>query len=104
VLSADGVVVAAFTQQLEEQVSTGQRIRLAGEIENRLVPGRYYLDCWIRRDVGAGEMAVQGVRLLQFVVYGTTQRHGIVTLRTDVAPVAEPLEGGEPVADAGAER
>jgi ABC-type polysaccharide/polyol phosphate transport system ATPase subunit len=90
VINEAGVVVSGFMKTLDEEIEVGQRVRLAGEIENRLVPGRYYLDCWIRRDVSQGEMAVQGLRLLQFVVYGTAARHGIVALRTDVTPAAEP--------------
>jgi ABC-2 type transport system ATP-binding protein len=94
VLNEEGVVVTAFVTQLEEAIEVGQRVRLAGEIENRLVPGRYYLDCWIRRDVSQSEMAVQGLRLLQFVVFGTAPRHGLISLRTSVAPSAVP-RGGE---------
>ena len=90
VLNEDGVVVTGFMKKLEDSIEVGGRVRLAGEIENRLVPGRYYLDCWIRRDVNKGEMAVQGLRLLQFVVFGTAPRHGIISLREDVVPVAEP--------------
>jgi len=92
VVNADGVVVFGFIRTLEERVAEGQRIRLAGEIENRLVPGRYYIDCWIRRDRETGDMGLQALRLVHLVVYGTAPRHGIVSLNTDVEPVAEPLE------------
>jgi hypothetical protein len=37
-------------------------------------------------------MAVQGLRLLQFVVYGTAPRFGIFSAHADVEPV---LEGAE---------
>jgi hypothetical protein len=65
-------------------------VRLAGQIENPLVPGRYSLDCWIRRDRQVGDMALQGLRAIQFIVYGTAPRHGVVSLRTDIEPVGEP--------------
>ena len=50
VVNEDGVVVFAFTSTLERTVLPGQRVRLTGQIENRLVAGRYYLDCWVRQN------------------------------------------------------
>jgi hypothetical protein len=82
--------VFAFTRTLHERVGGGQRVRLVGEIENRLVAGRYYLDCWVRQDERENVMAVQALRVLRFVVYGSAPRHGIVTLRTDVEAVLDP--------------
>jgi ABC-type polysaccharide/polyol phosphate transport system ATPase subunit len=93
VLNAEGLVVFGFSRTLERRVAAGQRVRLAGEIENRLVPGRYHIDCWIRRDREHGDMAVQGIRLRDVVVYGTGPRSGIFTVRADVTPVIEPESG-----------
>jgi ABC-type polysaccharide/polyol phosphate transport system ATPase subunit len=90
VVNADGTVVAAFTRTLDQRVAPGQRIRLTGEIENRLVGGRYYIDCWVRQDEHQSLMALQALRLLRFVVYGTAPRHGLVTLHTSIEPVLEP--------------
>jgi ABC-type polysaccharide/polyol phosphate transport system ATPase subunit len=90
IVNDDGVVVFEFTRTLEQRVASGQRVRLAGEIENRLVPGRYFLDCWVRQDQQQSVMAIQSMRLLRFVVYGTTPRNGLVTLDTDVEPTVEP--------------
>ena len=90
VLNAEGLVVFGFSRTLEERVAAGQRVRLAGEIENRLVPGRYHIDCWIRRDREHGDMAVQGIRLRDVVVYGTGPRSGIFNVRADVTPAIEP--------------
>jgi hypothetical protein len=70
-------------------VAAGEKVRLAGEIENRLVPGRYFLDFWVRRDRESGEMALQAMRLLGFLVFGTAPRHGLVNVHTDVEPVLE---------------
>ena len=36
-------------------------------------------------------MALQALRMLRFVVYGTAPRHGVVTLHADVEPVLERL-------------
>jgi ABC-2 type transport system ATP-binding protein len=90
VRNADGVVVFGFTRKLEGRVATGQRVRLGGEIENRLVPGGYSIELWIRQDRQTGDMALQSMRLAKFVVYGTAPRHGLVSLRAEVEPVIEP--------------
>jgi ABC-2 type transport system ATP-binding protein len=86
VINEQGVVVFAFTRTLERRVNQGQRVRLRGRLENRLVPGRYYLDCWVRQDQHETIMALQALRMLRFVVYGTAPRHGVVTLDADLEP------------------
>ena len=89
VINEQGVVVFAFTRTLERRVNQGQRVRLRGRLENRLVPGRYYLDCWVRQDQHETIMALQALRMLRFVVYGTAPRHGVVTLDADLEPELE---------------
>ena len=89
VINEQGVVVFAFTRTLERRVNQGQRVRLHGRLENRLVPGRYYLDCWVRQDQHETIMALQALRMLRFVVYGTAPRHGVVTLDADLEPELE---------------
>ena len=86
VVNADGVVVGGFDRTLDEPVAAGQRVRLAGRIENPLVAGRYHLDLFIRDYGDAGGLTVQGLRLTTFLVYGTAPPHGIVSLRADVEP------------------
>jgi ABC-2 type transport system ATP-binding protein len=92
VRNEDGVVVFGFNVALGDMVPTGRRIHLRGRIENRLVPGRYYLDCWVRQSESQSVVAVQGLRLLGFVVYGTAPRDGVVTVEADVEASLE--EGG----------
>jgi energy-coupling factor transporter ATP-binding protein EcfA2 len=89
VVSEDGGVVCSFTHALERRVATGQRVRLRGTIENRLVAGRYYLDCWIREDEHESMAGLQAVRILRFLVFGTMARHGLVTLDTDIDATVE---------------
>ena len=89
VVNADGVVVGGFDRTLEEPVVPGQRVRLAGRIENPLVAGRYYLDLFIRDYGDTGGLTVQGLRLTTFLVYGTAPPHGIVSLRADVEPMVQ---------------
>jgi ABC-2 type transport system ATP-binding protein len=87
--NANGVLVFQLERELAEDVPAGRRVRLAGTIENRLAPGRFSLDCWVRREGDHSGLAVQGLRLLHFVVYGAASQPGVVTLRTDVEPVVE---------------
>jgi ABC-type polysaccharide/polyol phosphate transport system ATPase subunit len=94
VVNEDGVLAFGLTRTLEGQehdrVPAGGRVRLSGSMENRLVPGRYHLDCWVRRNRDQGDLSVQGIRLLDFVVYGTGPRRGVVSVRADFEAVAEP--------------
>ena len=91
IMNEGGVVISAFTVALEKSVATGQRVRLRGRIDNPLVAGRYYLDCWVRQDE-PDSMMLQPIRLLQFLVYGTAPRFGVVTLKAEleVAPEEPP--------------
>lgn len=84
VRNADGVVVFAFTHTVRTQVAGGERISFTGEVENRLVPGAYTLECWIRQERLTGDLALQAMRLLKFVVYGTAPRHGLVSTRAEL--------------------
>jgi ABC-2 type transport system ATP-binding protein len=89
----DGVVVCGFQTDLERAVRPGEQIRVKGEIENRLVPGRYYLDCWVRQPESHTTIAVQGLRLLDFVVYGTGSREGVVTVEAKLVASLEAQDG-----------
>jgi ABC-2 type transport system ATP-binding protein len=86
IMSSDHVVVAGFLRTLDETLQAGRFVRLRGTIENRLVPGRYFLDVWIKRSREGADVALQCVRAIQFVVYGTAPKHGLVTLHTDIEP------------------
>jgi ABC-type polysaccharide/polyol phosphate transport system ATPase subunit len=84
VVNADGAVVFGFNQTLDQRVGAGRRFRLAGQVENRLVAGRYFLDCWIRQDEHDRVMGLQALRLVSFVVYGIAPRHGMVVVDTNI--------------------
>jgi energy-coupling factor transporter ATP-binding protein EcfA2 len=88
IVSQDGVVVTAFERTIDEPVPAAARIRLHIDVENQLVPGRYYLDCWITLD-DRQAIRVQATRLLQFVVYGTAPRFGVVRLKVDIEAAVE---------------
>jgi len=99
-VNADGVQVFGFNRSLEdddksgpERLVAGQRVRVAGRIENPLLPGRYFVSCLISRNRSGGDLALHVLRLLDFVVYGTNPGPGTVAVRADVEAVLEPEEG-----------
>ena len=59
-------------------------MRIAGTIENRLLPGRYFVQCFVARSRQQGDVALHQLRLLDFVVYGIPQGKGIVAVDADV--------------------
>jgi hypothetical protein len=85
IVNEDGLVITGMTREHDATMAPGDRVQLAGDIENKLVPGRYSLDLWIRRDNEGGDMALQPIRLIHFVVYGTAPRHGVVALDNDIS-------------------
>ena len=91
VLNAEGTLVFVLAGDLtdQERVEEGQRVRIRAEIENRLVPGRYFVDCWVRRAHHVADQAVQGIRLLDFAVFGTEGGDGVVTARAELSAVVE---------------
>ena len=76
-----------------EYENAGQRVRVAGRIENPLLPGRYFVSCLISRNRSGGDLALHVLRLLDFVVYGTNPGPGTVAVRADVEAALEPEEG-----------
>jgi hypothetical protein len=99
VVNADGTAVFALQRTLDasqsDRVAPGQRVQISGRVENRLVPGRYYLDLWVARGAQEGELGIQSMRALEFVVYGTATRVGLVSMDADVeAVIADPGSDG----------
>jgi ABC-2 type transport system ATP-binding protein len=94
-LNADATTVFGFNRALtvepgeRERVAAGQRVRIAARIENPLLPGRYFVNCWISRNRAQGDLALHVVRLLELVVYGTRPGPGDVAVRADVEASVE---------------
>ena len=94
--NADGAHVFGFNRSLElpdgepDELRAGQRVRIAGTIENRLLPGRYYVSAMISRDRAHGDLALHVLRLVEFFVYGTKPGPGSVSIDADVEATVEP--------------
>jgi energy-coupling factor transporter ATP-binding protein EcfA2 len=95
-VAADGTYVFGFNQTLTldegqpDLLGEGQRVRIGGAIENQLAPGRYSVTCFIARNRHQGDIALQTVPLLDFLVYGPTPAPGLLTVKTDMQAVIEP--------------
>jgi ABC-type polysaccharide/polyol phosphate transport system ATPase subunit len=94
-LTAGGVTVFGFNLPLGPPGGTpnilraGQRARISGQIENRLLPGRYYVQTIVSRNRNQQDLALHLLRLLDFVVYGTTGGPGSVSVQTELAVAIE---------------
>jgi ABC-2 type transport system ATP-binding protein len=95
-VDADGDAVFGFNRTLAvesgepDRLAAGRRVRIAGTIENRLLPGRYGISCMVSRNRTTGDLALHVIRLLEFVVYGTRPGPGNVSVRADVQAELEP--------------
>jgi ABC-type polysaccharide/polyol phosphate transport system ATPase subunit len=86
----DGARLFGFNKMLDppdgspDSLSAGHRVHISGEVENRLLPGRYHIVCWISRNRAVGDLALHALRLLDFMVYGTEPGPGSLQLSDDV--------------------
>ena len=88
-----GNTIFGFNRELNGDstvVPAGGRVRIGGTIANPLLRGRYFVECFVARSREQGDVALHQLRLLDFVVYGTEQGKGIVSVDADVAAEVEP--------------
>jgi ABC-type polysaccharide/polyol phosphate transport system ATPase subunit len=97
-LNADGMQVFGFNRALGEDeddprpLMAGDRVTITADIRNPLLPGRYFVTCWVSRNRTQGDLALHVLRLLDFVVYGTRPGPGSVSVEADVEAVVEPSD------------
>jgi ABC-type polysaccharide/polyol phosphate transport system ATPase subunit len=97
--NSDGVHVFQFSSPLTldegegDSLRRGQRVRISGTVENPLTPGRYFVTCLVARSRNPGDLALQGLDLLDFVVFGTEKPGGLVSVQADLRAVREKNEG-----------
>jgi ABC-type polysaccharide/polyol phosphate transport system ATPase subunit len=95
-LGDDGMRLFGFnlplTTESEEPdlVHAGQRVRISGTVSNPLLPGRYYINAFVSRNRTSGDLALQPLRMLAFVVYGTNPGMGRIAVDTDIQAAVEP--------------
>jgi ABC-2 type transport system ATP-binding protein len=95
VIDSLGLAVFGFDRTLTvppgapERVREGERVRMAGTIDNPLVAGRYFVDCFVARVRSQGDYGLHKVRLFDFEVQGDRTGPGSVTVHADVEAVPE---------------
>ena len=97
--NADGTGVFQFGTPVKdehgaEQLAAGQRVTVAADVENLLVPGRYFVHCGVSRVGGAG-VALYAHDAIDFVVFGgETQPGGVVSLPHQIGSTVEDGSSG----------
>ena len=85
--NADQVEVTGFGLELPhgdpDVLERGQRLQVRGSVENRLVPGRYTVRCWMHRSHRNADIVLHDPHVLDFVVFGQ-EATGVVHLDNDV--------------------
>jgi ABC-type polysaccharide/polyol phosphate transport system ATPase subunit len=81
--------VEGRSQDRGRPLSRGQRVRLRGSIENQLTPGRHSLACWVARSENLNDFALQGLEILDFIVYGTRPTFAPLTIDNEVTVTPE---------------
>ncbi len=81
-----GFHLFAITKKMSEasgvpsRLGAGERVTVSADVANRLSPGRYYVGGRIFHNESSNEMAMQVIRVLDFVVFGTDDSSGAVRL------------------------
>jgi ABC-type polysaccharide/polyol phosphate transport system ATPase subunit len=91
--NAKGVTVFGFKHELGEgegaSVDAGERVRIAATIDGSLMPGVYVIRCWVVRDAGVEEIALQWIDILKFEVEGGPGGPGLVSVPAAVEITTE---------------
>jgi ABC-2 type transport system ATP-binding protein len=93
--TADGIDLFSLDHGLTlpegppDRLEQGQQVRIKGTIDNLLTPGRYVVKCWVVRTRNPGDIGLHGINILDFVVFGTQQSGGLLTVKAEMEAVAE---------------
>jgi ABC-2 type transport system ATP-binding protein len=98
-VNGDGVVFEVSTSADHREEGTvmtaGSRATISATMENPLMPGRYAIACYVGVSRNEQETAQQSLKLLDFVVFGTTTAGGIVSVNAEVGVSLDDREGRE---------
>ncbi len=94
-VNADGIELFRLNRTLTvedgspERLGEGERARIAGTIKNPLTSGRYFVKCWLARSRNPGDWALQGMNMLDFVVFGPEKQAGLFSVEAELDAVPE---------------
>jgi ABC-type polysaccharide/polyol phosphate transport system ATPase subunit len=89
-LNEQGVEIFGFHRRLDppeggrDVIPAGRRVKISGWVENRLLPGRYFVKSWVVRNENAGDLAMHVLEVLDFFVFGTMRGPGNFVVDADV--------------------
>jgi ABC-type polysaccharide/polyol phosphate transport system ATPase subunit len=97
IANADGLGLTEVGTKIEGEdeddlVRGGRRIRVRLELENTLVPGRYFVHCGVSRDHTPSDVALYLHNAAEFVVYGVDTPRGVITIPHRFETELEPGE------------
>ncbi len=84
----EGVRIGDFGVRLADgadRIEAGERVHVRAELVNGLAPGRYTIPCWVYRAHSLAEPVLAMPRILDFVVYGSTQTLGVVKVARETS-------------------
>ncbi len=94
--NADGLAIFTFDTSAKSaqgaggSLAPGQRVHVEAELQNQLVPGRYFVHCGVQRYLGGGEdVGLYTHNALDFVVFGDRTTHGLVSLPYEIETSVE---------------
>jgi ABC-type polysaccharide/polyol phosphate transport system ATPase subunit len=94
VADADGVAVFQFGTTVDDEdgnlleMEPGAEVTVRAEVENLLLPGRYFVHCGVSRTQGGTALYIHNC--LDFVVFGSSPNtHGFVTLPHEIGASVE---------------
>jgi ABC-type polysaccharide/polyol phosphate transport system ATPase subunit len=88
----DGVGVAEFgtsTDEASGPLKAGQRVTVDTHVENLLTPGRYFVHFGVKRHPDSRAIVLHVEKALDFLVFGVTPDHGVVSLPHTIAASVE---------------
>jgi len=96
IANADGVGVFEFGTGLKDRdggdaLGAGERLLVSAEIANPLAPGHYYVHCGVHQNLPPKdeEVSLYAHAAADFVVFGTVQTGGILSLEHEIEAVVE---------------
>lgn len=78
--------------EMPDRLAPGERVQISAEVSNRLNPGHYFVSGRAFRNDNVSDMGMQVLRVLDFVVFGTDQGPGAVSLAESVEVSRPELE------------
>ncbi len=94
----DGIEVFVVNTKLSradgepDRLASGEQARVEGTVQNPLLPGRYFVKCWVSRERNPGDLALHSINVLDFLVYGPRHRRGLISVDAELEAVPE--DGG----------